>query len=78
MVELLGQHFSIAWAGQTGQHKHRVSPSLQQSLLAATSHLRKKCCHSCDTGLVILVLESKGSNTLSIVGSNNRLFLNVK
>ena len=34
MAKLLGQFSNTAWAGQTGEHKHRVFPSRLQSLWA--------------------------------------------
>ena len=40
-AELLGQHYCTAWAGQNGKHKHRVFPSGQQSLWAATCQLEQ-------------------------------------
>ena len=41
MAELLGSSSYTAWAVRTGKHKHRVFPSLQQSLLAATCFLEE-------------------------------------
>ena len=41
MAKLLGPRSGIAWAGWTGEHKHRVFPSRQQSLLAATGSLEE-------------------------------------
>ena len=42
MAKLLGPCFCTAWAGLTGEHKHRMFPSLQQqSLQAATSLLEE-------------------------------------
>ena len=38
-TKLFGQLFCSACAGQMGEHKHRVFPSRQQSLLAATGLL---------------------------------------
>ena len=49
MAELLGQLSGTSFAGQTGNSKHTAFTSWWQSLLAATAHLRKKCCHSCYT-----------------------------
>ena len=40
-AKLLGQRSGTAWADWTCKHKHRIFPSLQQSLLAATSLLEK-------------------------------------
>ena len=42
MAELLGQCSGTAWAGQTGQHKHRVFPCRKQSLLATICSLWEK------------------------------------
>ena len=40
-AKLLGPISGFACSGQTGEHKHRVFPSLRQSLLAATSSLEE-------------------------------------
>ena len=42
MAKLLGQRSGTAWAGRTGEHKHRVFPSLLQLLLATTCSLEEK------------------------------------
>ena len=42
MAELLGQHSGTACARWMGKHKHRVFPSLLQSLRAATGLLEEK------------------------------------
>ena len=36
MAKLLGLRSGTAWAGRTGEHKHKVFPSRRQSLRAAT------------------------------------------
>ena len=41
MAKLLGLRSCTACAGQMGKHKHRVFPSLQQSLLVATGSLEE-------------------------------------
>ena len=41
MAKLLGPRFGTAWAGGTGERKHRAFPSRQQSLLASTGSLEE-------------------------------------
>ena len=56
MAKLLGLHSCIAWAGRTGEHKHRAFPSLRLSLWASTGVLPL-----CDTDSF---LQSKRFNAL--------------
>ena len=42
MTELLGLHSGTAWTSQSGEHKHRVFPSLQQSMLLVTGSLEEE------------------------------------
>ena len=41
MAKLLGPRSGTAWAGRTGEHKHRAFPSRRQSLRAATGSLEE-------------------------------------
>ena len=59
MAKLLGTRSGTAWAGRTGEHKHRAFAGRRRAvaagrdrLAAAAARLKKTCYHSCDTDLV--------------------------
>ena len=53
MAKLLGQCSSTAWEGWTGEHRHRVFPSLLQLLLAETGSLEENLLLKGQKGLML-------------------------